>query len=531
MKAKIQRVVLVGLLTLFLISVFKNIARPLLWNDEAVTAMFATRVLTYGYPKVHDGKNVLNFTEIPDKSVGVKEKYDAWIHVGWAQDYFAAIGVYISSYFDDFYVKTAILRIPFALAGVIGVLLFPFVFLDLFEDDKHKYTFLILYLFLETLSVFLALYVREVRHYSLTLFFTLVILFIFVRYHFFLRGKAIYYLLIPFFMFLVFNTFFPVFTILISYLGLTVSIRERGNLKKCIVRLLPFLISGVLVLPLIRFYEIFYVSGEVAKYFVMSVPLYFQNVIFVFKFFFRYEVLVMMLTLKVFPYILVSDPKGFFKKMRGLTIFRVSSFLTVFCIFYTLLIAKMPYLFERYLLSLQPVLVSVVILDFFIMNEALKREKNGTKVAAMIFVAVFVFSSIFKVNIWLGRIYELFHHYEGPMDYVIPYLAENYRDPTSLVIATNYEEGVYMYYLGSKVTVGFVGNNLEEDSKVQPDINLILLNELMSRDHYREVTFPIYDYQFNNIAELSLPIAHLFKTKYAQTDEEKFRIYVKEDSN
>ena len=126
------------------------------------------------------------------------------------------------------------------------------------------------------------------------------------------------------------------------------------------------------------------------------------------------------------------------------------------------------------------------------------------------------------------------------MDYVIPYLAENYRDPTSLVIATNYEEGVYMYYLGSKVTVGFVGNNLEEDSKVQPDIiiprmgrdnNLILLNELMSRDHYREVTFPIYDYQFNNIAELSLPIAHLFKTKYAQTDEEKFRIYVKEDSN
>ncbi len=47
------------LAVLFSISLFKNISYPLLWCDEGDTAMYATRVLEYGYPKVHDGKNVL----------------------------------------------------------------------------------------------------------------------------------------------------------------------------------------------------------------------------------------------------------------------------------------------------------------------------------------------------------------------------------------------------------------------------------------------------------------------------------------
>ena len=43
----------------------------------------------------------------------------------------------------------------------------------------------------------------------------------------------------------------------------------------------------------------------------------------------------------------------------------------------------------------------------------------------------------------------------SPLDYVIPYLAERYPDPASLVIATNYEEPAFMFYLGSRVLVGF----------------------------------------------------------------------------
>jgi putative lipoprotein len=38
---------------------FGRLAWPLLWQDEGETAMFARRVLEYGYPKVHDEGNVV----------------------------------------------------------------------------------------------------------------------------------------------------------------------------------------------------------------------------------------------------------------------------------------------------------------------------------------------------------------------------------------------------------------------------------------------------------------------------------------
>ena len=47
------------LVVLFSLSLFKNISYPLLWNDEAEGAMTGRRVLEYGYPKVHDGKNTV----------------------------------------------------------------------------------------------------------------------------------------------------------------------------------------------------------------------------------------------------------------------------------------------------------------------------------------------------------------------------------------------------------------------------------------------------------------------------------------
>lgn len=41
-----------------------NLSNGMLWNDEAVTAVLAKNVLTYGYPRVFDGKNyVLEFED------------------------------------------------------------------------------------------------------------------------------------------------------------------------------------------------------------------------------------------------------------------------------------------------------------------------------------------------------------------------------------------------------------------------------------------------------------------------------------
>ena len=79
MKKNYLTIILIFIISLFIFSVFKNISRPLLWNDEAETAEYARRIITYGYPKVDDGKNILNLTSYPDKSLGVKESIDACI--------------------------------------------------------------------------------------------------------------------------------------------------------------------------------------------------------------------------------------------------------------------------------------------------------------------------------------------------------------------------------------------------------------------------------------------------------------------
>jgi hypothetical protein len=43
-----------------MVSLFKNISYPLFWADESMAVMGGVRVLEYGYPKVHDGKNVFD---------------------------------------------------------------------------------------------------------------------------------------------------------------------------------------------------------------------------------------------------------------------------------------------------------------------------------------------------------------------------------------------------------------------------------------------------------------------------------------
>ena len=57
---------------------FGRLAWPLLWQDEGESAMFARRVLEYGYPKVHGERNVVYQFGF-DVAQGVKERHDAYI--------------------------------------------------------------------------------------------------------------------------------------------------------------------------------------------------------------------------------------------------------------------------------------------------------------------------------------------------------------------------------------------------------------------------------------------------------------------
>ena len=119
-----------GLLLAFAIAAFAamllgRLAHPLLWQDEGETAMFGTRVLEYGFPKVHGERNVV-YEFGPNIAIGVKESVDAYIGKTWGDFYFAVPGLLWARGTGDPYDRTFRLRLPFALAGAAGLALMLF---------------------------------------------------------------------------------------------------------------------------------------------------------------------------------------------------------------------------------------------------------------------------------------------------------------------------------------------------------------------------------------------------------------------
>ena len=130
--------VLAVLALAFCAGIFLNIAYPLMWADEAETAMFGERVMKYGYPKFHDGPNIVYPIRSNEPGLGVNAKDDAYIGSGWAQFYYATIGLSLAGEKDGIYEKTALMRVPFAIAGASGVLILIVTMTGLLGRDRRR---------------------------------------------------------------------------------------------------------------------------------------------------------------------------------------------------------------------------------------------------------------------------------------------------------------------------------------------------------------------------------------------------------
>jgi hypothetical protein len=221
-----------------------------------------------------------------------------------------------------------------------------------------------------------------------------------------------------------------------------------------------------------------------------------------------------------------------------------SNFLTILFITYFVAIAKIPnFLFTRYFIPLQPVLALIIILDSAVLYNFFSRWRSVAAVYCkgaliIIFTGAVLFNVATSLDNIEGHVYELSHPYKGPLDYVIPFIKERYAATDNLVIATNYEETSFMYYLNAKVIVGFVGNNLEQDSRIVPDVIVYrkawpkfreVFSAFLTRGRYGRISFPIDDYPTNNIPELnwSPPYVHRFRTVETEDNWMKADIYLR----
>jgi len=553
---------------LFCVSLYKNISYPLLWNDESETAVTAVKVLEYGYPKVHDGKNVIVLPLTPLWK-GYKTSCDANIMITWANFYFATVGALLAMLTRDIYLRTALVRIPFATAGLFGLIILALSARGIFQRPLRYKIFLTLFTCVEICSVFLILHMREARYYSLIILVSACFLyactnhFIHKRYNFGSYLASMTLLLV-----IAFNVNFILYYVFCAVLLFVQAVNsasaivarapdESGrpfDLREWLMELLkavaPVAGATALLAPLFVFYEIFRTSELMAWIYNFTFESYLTHLRMILKYFSELELLYVAAALKIcvlFGWLcmkLMGVPGDRYTSWRAEygKMLRLSLLLASFLVIYSLIIANIPtYLFVRYYIVLQPVMAVMMLTDLFMVigyiNMLVVPSKRLLiKSCLAITVAVLSLVTFSHASGYIkGYIYQLTHQYKGPLDCIIPWIRENMRNTERLVVATNYEECSYIYYLNCKVTIGSMGMNLDEDLRYQPDI--IVERKAYSRMHevfarllrqgkYIKVSFPVYDYPVNNIPDPFF-IGHLFETRYGRNESEKTDMYVR----
>ncbi|MFW0837903.1 MAG: hypothetical protein ACKKL5_02775 [Candidatus Komeilibacteria bacterium] len=545
-------IMLIIVLLLFGFNVFKNIAYPLLWNDESETVMLAQRIRTFGYPKIHDGKNVIYQLNNPDLSLGAWSKYDAYISSGWLQYYFATLGSKWADASNDIYQKTARQRIPFAILGFTGILLIGLLMTSALSKKKEKIIAFTLFILLESLSIPLLLHLRQARYYPLLLFLIALTLLAYTAYTKTSQGlqRWSYSLALIFLLVLIFNTFWPAYFSLLLALGLytlyrsyrqTIGQNKKTSLKKILVNLLPIIVSAITAIPLALFYKIFAISHASSVQFSYSIKDYLARINQMTGYFFKHEALYLLIILGAIMiglWLYSKRQKQDLSKIQNSL--QLVSLLGLFFICHTLFISLDPYFFERYYFFLQPLITVMTILCVYISWQLIKNLHYHypviiiQKTFLVLVITLFILAMLPRLPYLQNYAFELSHQYKGALDYAIPYIKENFTHPENLVIATNYDEMAYMYYLGSKTTIGFVGDNLQDDIKYQPDIiiyrkswsnNTQIFNYLIQRAEYKKISLPIYDYAYNTIPEID---SHPFRTITTDNPKQLLDIFIKQ---
>src|SRR3990172_6696865 len=336
-----------------------NLGHPLFWSDEADTAMFGTRVLEVGYPKVHGPDNVV-YQFGPDIALGVKESFDAYIGTTWGHFYFAVPGLWWAETVADPWEKTARVRLPFALAGAIGLGLWLAAVLPaLGPGTGRRLRFAALFFALAAVSVSLLLHLREARYYALLVLLGGAIARVHLRRSVYgtLTSRR-YTVELAALLFLLFHTFFSAwfaFSVLLAAERVAAVWRRRAPTSD----LLPFVLSAALVAPFLVFFETFHVAATFARDLGLGPRAWAENVLEVGRHLLRHEMLGPALACRaaVAWTRCGSDPGQW-----------VSTRLLGFGAGYVLLGAANPLAFERYFVVLSPLLLCAFLLDAFALS-------------------------------------------------------------------------------------------------------------------------------------------------------------------
>ncbi len=506
-------------LAVFSTLLFKHLSYPLLWQDEAETVMFGTRIVEYGYPKVHGERNVV-YEFGPNVALGVNERFDAYIGKTWGDFYFAVPGLLWARGTDDPYDRTFRLRLPFALAGAAGLAVMLFSVWQAI-GRRDRLPFAAAFVALCSVSVSLLLHLREVRYYPLLVLVLGAVLALHLRRLLApsdrFRGYALAQGASCFLLFHV--AWLAATSLLVLDAAHRAWRRAAGRRARWLAReLAPHALAALALLPWILFLEIFEVARGFAAHVGVSLAGYAANLGQVFGHFARHELLVPALVCSIALALTRGRASGTVPARR------VSLRLAAFCLGYAAIGCLNPLVYERYFVVLGPLVTLIFLLDAFLLVD----RARGSRAVPLAIVLLLAAALVPRAGAIRGRLAELREPVRGPLDFAIAHLRERYADTAPLVIATNYEAHPLMYYLGSHVVVGLSANNIMVERALVPDVviprrawprNLPELQRFLARGEYRMTALPVLDTHYNNISALSrsasTPDPHRFVTPTA----------------
>jgi len=326
--------------------------------------------------------------------------------------------------------------------------------------------------------------------------------------------------------------------------GLTLKENTRQTFSVILQAAWPFVISLLLLVPAMRYFKLFELSDQLSAFYGFNLNVYKENIDTIWNFLSSYDFLIAAIVIKLIAFLFT---KKIIQNKKSIPLFQLSAFLSILFLVHFFLVTRIPtYIFTRYFIVLTPILTCILLLDIstiWITLQHFNLKRIGlVKKFGFIFILLLLSRPAWNSReIIAGHWYETMHKNKGCLEFAIDYIKTNYPHSEALVISTNYEETVLMYYLQSKVIMGYIKNNLKEDTLIQPDIIIYrkgwawrddgkIFQDQLSRATYDSVQFPVLDYPVNTIAEIVTPwqgLGHLFRAPFSENSAEQLKIYTK----
>lgn len=521
--------------------IFPRLDDQILWQDEAETASIARTIFHYGIPKAFDGRNFFS----QNAGVDYTETY-VWRWHPWLPYYVVAAS------FSVFGETTFAARLPTALLGVATIILVYIVGRMMFQKRRVALIATLLLL----LSVPFLLLSRQCRWYLFSIFFSTLSLLAYANMKEGKKRSGLFFVLAT--TFLCYSNFVHFVTLLITVALHTLAF-YRQNIRKLFV---PLFVTFIINLPWLLWFAgtgyndptSYSLSTRISQFgeeyltnvglFMLSPHLIVTLLLFgvgvwwndIFVALARCSPRLKTGGLLIFS-IAVAGCSLWFSSLYPVVVLAVllgslmisflwkhnsASGVTLLLFFVTVnlavLVLIVPTPYFRYLAPLFPV---VAMLIAVMIDQGVRQHS--------ILGSLVLIVALLPTRLTAEYLYEITHHYDGPMDGIVQYL-QNHGTENDTVLIT-YSDITLAFYTKMKIVGGLTG----EDPEPYTNPNWIIvrkypmgLADSALRRHiqtqipwekYQRITLPFPDTRFQNRED---PRYHHFRT---QSGEDSVRIF------